>query len=360
MNGQRQFRFWLLGLLGFVVAVYLLRGVLLPFVAGLAIAYFLNPACDRLERMGCSRTAATVILSIGLALVLAAAVILLLPVLERQIVDFAASLPAYADMLSAHVLPWLKTLAGKFGFSSLADIGAGAGGQATSIVSWIGGALSRLVGSGVAIANLLSLLFITPVVAFYLLRDWERLEAQIDSLLPLRHAETIRTQLRAIDRRLAGFARGQATVCLLLAAYYGAGLSLTGLNFGLAIGIGIGIIAFIPYVGSIVGFFASVGLALVQFDDWSHVGLVVMLFAFGQVLEGYILTPRLVGGRVGLHPVWVIFSLLAGGALFGFVGLLLAVPSAASIGVLMRFAAERYRQSNFYRGDPPWPSSPST
>ena len=352
MNAQRQLRFWLLGLLLFLIAIYLLRGVLLPFVAGLAIAYFLNPVCDRLERMGCSRTVATVIVIIGLAVVLAAALILLLPVLERQVVDFAASLPGYADQLIAHVLPWVRALAEKFGFSSLADIGAGAGGQAASIVPWIGGALGRLVGSGVAIANLLSLVFITPVVAFYMLRDWERLEAEIDKLLPLRHAETIRVQLRAIDRALAGFARGQATVCLLLAAYYGAGLSLTGLNFGLAIGIGIGFMAFIPYVGSIFGFLASVGLAVVQFDDWTHVGLVAVLFALGQVLEGYVLTPRLVGGRVGLHPVWVIFSLLAGGALFGFVGLLLAVPTAASIGVLIRFAVERYRQSSFYRGDP--------
>ena len=174
MNGQRQLRFWLLGLLLFLIAIYLLRGVLLPFVAGLAIAYFLNPVCDRLERMGCSRTVATVIVSIGLAVVLAAALILLLPVLERQVVDFAASLPGYADQLIAHVLPWVRVLAEKFGFSSLSDIGAGAGGQAASIVPWIGGALGRLVGSGVAIANLLSLLFITPVVAFYILIDWHR------------------------------------------------------------------------------------------------------------------------------------------------------------------------------------------
>jgi predicted PurR-regulated permease PerM len=360
MNGTRQLRFWLLGLLLFLVAIYLLRSVLLPFVAGLATAYFLDPVCDRLERLGCSRTAATVIVSICLAVVLAAALILLLPVLERQIADFAANLPTYADLLMGRLLPWLRSLAGKFGFTSLADLGAGAGGQAASIVSWIGGAVGRVLGSGVAIANLLSLLFVTPVVAFYLLRDWDRLEAEIDQLLPLRHAETIRTQLRAIDQTLAGFARGQATVCLLLAAYYGAGLSLSGLNFGLAIGIGIGFMAFIPYVGSIVGFFACVGLALVQFDDWTHVVLVVVLFALGQVLEGYALTPRLVGGRVGLHPVWVIFALLAGGALFGFVGLLLAVPSAAAAGVLIRFAVERYRQSSYFRGDPPWPSSPST
>ena len=163
-----------------------------------------------------------------------------------------------------------------------------------------------------------------------------------------------------VDRTLAGFVRGQATVCLVLAAYYGIGLTVIGVDFGLVVGIGIGLISFIPYLGSITGFVVSVGIALAQFDSLLPVGLVVGLFAFGQFLEGYVLTPRLVGDRVGLHPVWVIFALLAGGSLFGFVGLLLAVPAAAVIGVLPRFAVLRSRDSRYYRGDPTWPSSPSS
>ena len=220
--------------------------------------------------------------------------------------------------------------------------------------------IAGVVTSSVALANLLSLLFITPVVAFYLLRDWDRLKNQTNSLLPQRHAETIRQQLALVDRTLAGFVRGQATVCLVLAAYYGIGLTVIGVDFGLVVGIGIGLISFIPYLGSITGFVVSVGIALAQFDSWLPVGLVVGLFAFGQFLEGYVLTPRLVGDRVGLHPVWVIFALLAGGSLFGFVGLLLAVPAAAVIGVLTRFAVLRYRKSRYYQGDPTWPSSPSS
>jgi predicted PurR-regulated permease PerM len=227
-------------------------------------------------------------------------------------------------------------------------------------MSWIGAALIRIVGSGVAFANLLSLLFITPVVAFYLLRDWDHFVRRIDDLLPLEHRKTILAQFREVDRNLAGFARGQASVCLVLAIYYALGLTLVGLEFGLVVGLGIGLISFIPYVGSITGLIVSLGIALAQFPTWGPVGLVLGVFVVGQILEGYVLTPRLVGNRVGLHPVWVIFALLAGGTLFGFVGLLLAVPVAAVIGVLTRFAVQQYLASRYFRGDPPWPSSPST
>ena len=360
MASARQLRFWLIGLLLGLLALYLLRDILLPFVAGLAIAYMLDPVCDWLERRGFSRPAATVIISACIVIILVVALVFLLPIVEQQIVDFAGRLPGFVEALANRLLPTLASVGEQLGITSLSDLSANAGSQAAGILGWIGGAVAGLLGRGMAIANLLSLLFITPVVAFYLLRDWDRLVREIDSLLPQRHAETIRRELKAIDRTLAGFARGQATVCLLLAIFYAAGLSLIGINFGFAIGLGIGFLSFIPYVGSITGFIVSVGVALAQFGGWTHVGLVVALFALGQLLEGYVLTPRLVGGRVGLHPVWVIFALLAGGALFGFVGLLLAVPVAAAIGVLVRFGVERYRRSSYFRGDPPWPSSPST
>ncbi len=360
MTARGQLRFWLIGLALLVIALYLLRGILLPFVAGMAVAYFLDPICDRLEKFGCSRNWATAIVSIGFAIVVVVALLILVPLFQAQILDFAGRLPGYVDAVTNRVLPRLQSLAQRLGLGNLSDLRSGAGAQAGGIVAWVGAALIRLFSSGVALANLLSLLFITPVVAFYLLRDWDRLVVHMDGLLPRDHAATIRGQLCEIDRNLAGFARGQATVCLLLAIYYAAGLSLIGLDFGLAVGLGIGLLSFIPYVGSITGFVVAIGIALAQFDNWSSIGLVVVVFAIGQVLEGYVLTPRLVGNRVGLHPVWVIFALLAGGALFGFVGLLLAVPSAAVIGVLARFAVGRYRDSRYFRGDPPWPSSPST
>jgi predicted PurR-regulated permease PerM len=198
--------------------------------------------------------------------------------------------------------------------------------------------------------NLVSLLVITPVVAFYLLRDWDRIVIQIDSWLPRRYAETIREQVRAVDATLAGFLRGQGTVCLILAIYYGLGLSLAGLDFGLVIGLVAGLLSFVPYVGAIVGLLLSVGLALVQFDAWLPIAIVAAVFILGQVVEGNFLTPKLVGESVGLHPVWIIFALLAGGTLFGFVGLLLAIPAAAVIGVGVRFALDRYLVSAYYKG----------
>lgn len=360
MIARTQLRFWLVAIALLLVTLYILRGILLPFVAGMAIAYFLDPICDRLERAGLSRNWATVLVSAGVVVVLVVAILVLVPMLQRQVVEFARQLPTYVDGLMNHTVPQLQSLAARFGLGNFSSLRSDVSAQTGSIVAWIGAVLVRLFTSGVALANLLSLLFITPVVAFYLLRDWDRLVVHVDSLLPRGSADAIRAQLREIDRSLAGFARGQATVCLLLAIFYAAGLSLIGVDFGLAIGMGIGLLSFIPYVGSITGFVTALIIAIAQFDSWTPVGLVVGLFVLGQVLEGYLLTPRLVGNRVGLHPVWIIFALLAGGALFGFVGLLLAVPAAAVIGVLSRFAAGRYRDSHYFRGDPPWPNFPST
>ena len=206
--------------------------------------------------------------------------------------------------------------------------------------------------SGVdAALSLASLLVITPVVTFYLLRDWDHLVARVDSWLPRHYAGTVRVEVRKVDEILAGFVRGQSSVCVILALFYAIGLTLAGLNFGLVIGLVAGLLSFIPFVGSAVGFVASVGMALVQFDDWLRIGIVAAIFVIGQAVEGNFLTPKLVGDRVGLHPVWVIFALLAGGFLFGFVGVLLAVPVAAVVGVLTRFLMAQYLDSTFHRGD---------
>jgi predicted PurR-regulated permease PerM len=221
-------------------------------------------------------------------------------------------------------------------------------GSADRLFAWATDMIAGLLSGGAAAANTLSLLVITPVVAFYLLRDWDRIARTVDGWLPRAQAPTLRTLAREVDRTLAGFLRGQGTVCLLLGVFYALGLSLVGLDFGLVIGLLAGLLSFIPFVGSIVGLFLSVGLAVLQFDDWLPVAIVAGVFFVGQGLEGYVLTPRLVGRSVGLHPVWVIFAILAGGALFGFVGVLLAVPVAAVVGVGARFALSRYLASPYY------------
>ena len=217
-----------------------------------------------------------------------------------------------------------------------------------AVASWAAGLAGGLLGGGLAIFNAVSLVFITPVVGFYLLRDWHHILATIDMNIPQTHATDVHALAIRIDRRLAGFIRGQAVVCIVLGAFYAIGLTLVGLDFGLAIGIFSGLVSFIPFVGSISGLVLSVSVALFQFPDWTSVVIVAAVFLSGQALEGNLLTPWLVGDRVGLHPVWIIFALLAGGAVFGFVGLLLAVPLAAVLGVLVRFALERYRAGPLY------------
>jgi predicted PurR-regulated permease PerM len=215
--------------------------------------------------------------------------------------------------------------------------------------AWAASVLGSVWAGGRAVIGAVSIVVVTPVVAFYLLYDWDRMLARLDALLPRQHADTIRALGRDVDKAIAGFIRGQGAVCLILGLFYAIALSAVGLNFGFLIGSVAGVISFIPYVGSIVGFFLSVGVALVQFwPDWIWILAVAGIFAVGQFLEGNILQPRLVGSSIGVHPVWLMFALFAFGSLFGFVGVLLAVPVTAAIGVLVRFAVERYRMSGFY------------
>ncbi|HEX6131085.1 MAG TPA: AI-2E family transporter, partial [Actinomycetota bacterium] len=210
---------------------------------------------------------------------------------------------------------------------------------------------AALFGQSLALVNLVGLLAVTPLVAFYLLRDWPAILAAMDGWLPRDHADVIRTQAREADRVLAGFARGAALVCTLLGVFYGVALSLVGLDFGLLIGLAAGALSFVPFLGTFVGFGASVGMAIVQFwPHWQRVAIVAAIFLGGNLLADYVVTPRLVGDRIGVHPLWVLFAVFAGGALFGFVGVLIAVPACALVGVLARFAIAQYQASGYYRG----------
>lgn len=350
MTAARQWRFWLIGLIVLLIAVYLLRAILLPFVAGMAVAYVLDPACDRLERWGCSRTLATAMVTACFAILLILALLLVVPLIVEQLTGLLSSLPALLGGLHDRLLPYYQELQQRFDLPDLEQLATMARERMGTAMSWLGTALEGILSQGVALASLLSLVFITPVVTFYLLRDWDHIVAKMDGLLPRDHAATIREQVTAIDETMAGFARGQATVCLVLGIYYATGLMIVGLPFGLFIGVAAGLLTFIPYVGATTGFVISLAIALGSFEGWERTAAVIAIFAVGQVLEGNVLTPKLVGEKVGLHPVWIIFALLAGGTLFGFVGLLLAVPSAAAIGVLVRFGIGQYRMSPVYLG----------
>jgi predicted PurR-regulated permease PerM len=342
MTSRERGVFWIAFLAVFLFAVYALRDVLLPFVAGMAVAYLLDPVVDWLERAKVRRGLATLVVLLAFFVLVVGVLLLIVPLLQSQVARFVEVLPQYIESIRLRLEPMLLEIA--TGIDPKAALGK-IPGIAGDALTWLGNLLGQLLSGGVWLVNLISIIVITPIVSFYLLRDWDKIVAAIDSWLPHAQADTVREQMGKIDRTLAAFVRGQGTVCLVLGAFYAIGLSLAGLDFGLVIGLLSGLISFVPFVGTIVGALLSVGLALAQFSSWEPVAIVAVIFVIGQVVEGNFLTPNLVGEAVGLHPVWVIFALLAGGALFGFLGVLLAVPVAAIIGVLTRFALEKYLAS---------------
>lgn len=348
---RHQAVFWAVAAVFLLLLLWVLGNILLPFVAGMALAYFLDPVADMLERLGLSRLVSTTLILFAFILAFVLAMLIIVPILANQTAGFLERLPDLVKSLQAMItsldIGWLNKFMIKDGSllqdnaSELVKQGAG----------WIGAVISQLWASGQALLSIFSLLVITPVVAFYLLYDWDRMVAKIDAWLPRDHRNTIHAILVDIDAAVAGFVRGQGTLCLMMGLFYGTALTFAGLNFGLLIGIFAGFISFIPYVGSITGLFLSLSVALVQFwPQWHPVAIVALVFFVGQFLEGNVLQPKLVGERVGLHPVWVMFALFGFGALFGFTGLLVAVPTAAALGVVIRFALGRYLESDYYHG----------
>ena len=348
---RRQVVFWLVVLLFFIAFLWLFSAILLPFVAGMALAYFLDPVADRLERWGLSRMAATSLILLTFVVLLVLAFIIVIPLLAAQATDFAEKVPGYVSSLqqlvadpNSTLLPgWMKNQVAGLKENLVKYVGEGA--------SFLAGVFVQIWASGKALIDILSLLVITPVVAFYMLLDWDRMVAKVDSWVPRDWLSVVRRLADEMDSAIAGFVRGQGTICLILAIVYGGSLSLAGLNFGLLIGIVSGLVSFVPYLGSLLGLVLSVGVALVQFwPDYPWILLIAGIFFVGQIIDGYVLQPKLIGERVGLHPVWLMFALLAFGALFGFVGLLVAVPASASIAVLVRYAISRYLDSDLYHG----------
>ncbi len=344
--------FWIGSLAVIVLLLWLLRGILLPFVLGMAVAYLLDPLADRLESWKFSRLAATLTILVLFILLIVIAFILVAPLLTRQLTGFLERLPEYALRLQALLIDAENGLLGPYLGDLRADIEESLGTIVGEGAQWLAAIVGSIWSGGAALLGVISITVVTPVVAFYLLLDWDRMVAHVDELMPRDHVDTVRSIMRDVDSTLSNFVRGQVTVCILLGTMYAVALTIAGLNFGALIGMIAGIIGFIPYVGTIVGFILAVGVALVQFlPNWAMVGVVVAIFAGGQFIEGNILHPKLIGSYVGLHPVWLMFALFAFGALFGFLGVLLAVPIAAAMGVLLRFAATRYRESDLYTGE---------
>lgn len=358
---ETQLRYWTIAAVVFFGILWLLGDVIMPFILAGALAYCLDPIADWLERLGCSRIWAVVVITLTAIFMFVLMILLVLPTLSRQAVALFEAAPQvfrdlqtffttrFPDIMESN--PQVQEQLASFG-QTIREKGAAL--------------LNGIVSSVSGFVNLLVLMFLVPIITFYLLLDWDRLVSQIDELLPRDHAPTIRRLSGQVDETLAAFIRGQGTVCLLMGVYYAVGLGLVGLNFGLVVGAVAGLITFIPYVGALVGGALAIGLALFQYwgalpveladgstgtaTDWVRILIVAGIFFSGQAIEGNFLTPNLVGNSVGLHPVTLIFALSAFGALFGFTGLLVAVPVSAAFGVLVRFAVQEYKAGKLYQG----------
>lgn len=346
LPAQKQVWYWSGALLVLLLALWFLGNQIMPFVLGAAVAYLLDPLADRLERLGLSRTAAVVVITLIGILIMVAVVLMLVPVLVRQTTQLISTAPDMAAQLQQFLMNRFPQVfaEGSTINTALTDAGKRVSESGMTVVSTV-------LGSVMGVFSLLALVVIVPVVAFYLLLDWDNMVARLDDLLPRDHAETVRRLASEIDRALSGFVRGQGLVILILGTFYSVGLGLVGLPFGVAIGVMAASLSFIPYVGVLIGGATAIGVALFSFwGDPIWIAAVVAIFAAGQMVEGNYLQPKIVGGSIGLHPVWLMLALTVFGTMFGFVGLLVAVPMAAALGVLVRYAVGRYKESAIYTG----------
>lgn len=353
MKKQRQTWLWIGLGVAFLGSLYFLQGILMPFFTGLLVAYAMNPAVRNFEKWGISRTIGTSFMIISFFLLIGLLLFIAIPFIHTELLRLAARIPQYGERIVLALKPLLKDASNYIEDRDIERLRSFASANFGNVVTWGIQVLGRILTNSLALANLISLIVITPIVAFYCLRDWNLIINTIDRWLPRPYEPLLRRLFADINATIGGFAKGQALVCLMVGGYYSIALTLAGLDFGVIVGIVIGVMAFIPYIGAFVGFILSIGIALAQFTDWSSVGVVAGIFAVGQSLEGYLLIPYFVGNRIGLHPVWVLFALLAGGALYGFIGILFALPVGAAIGVLIRYLRELYFNSPYYLGQMP-------
>lgn len=348
MSIREHLAFWAVGIGSAIIFLYLFSPILLPFVAGLIVAFMLDPLADKLESWGLGRNASTALLTLGFIIIVAGVLTFLLPVAYSQFMQLAKNMPGNVEKISALAEPWLAKAGIELQGSFIEEAKTIAKEHFKELAGTAGAFGKGLMKGGMAVLGIASLLVITPIVTFYIIREWDIMVARVDSWLPRQHQETIRKLFRETDKVLSSFIRGQLTICLILGAIYATALTIAGLEGGLLIGLATGALAFITYVGSMIGMAVAIIMAIVQFQDAAMVGIIAGIFVVIQLIEGKILVPLLVGEKVGLHPVWVIFALMGGGAVMGLTGILIAIPVAAVIGVGVRFGMDQYLQSRFY------------
>lgn len=350
LNAKTHAVFWLGALAGLLLVIWLFKGILMPFVLGIAIAYLLNPLVEYLGRAGVPRVPATLLILAAFVCVFLAILLTALPVLYREIMDLAERAPEIGRILWSWAEPHVIWAQSKLGHGDIEDLRTLVQNNISNAFQIGTNVVSRIASGGLILANFLTLLVLTPIVAYFMMKEYPRMVQWMDDLMPRHSAETIRDLLRQINTKVAGFVRGQLMVVSVLALFYALALSIAGLNFGFLIGITAGLLSIIPMVGSTLGLVISVAVAWFQTGEWTFVAIVAGIFLFGQIVEGNVLAPKLLGESVGLHPLWVIFALMAGGSLFGVLGMFLAVPIAAAIGVILSFAVVQYKKSPYYKG----------
>lgn len=343
--------FWGATLFIIFAFLYSISEILFPFIFGMLVAYFFDPVVLKLEKSGMNRALASGAIILTFTAILIAFIAITTPILAAQSREFVNTLPEYFEKLEDEIIPnienWAYDIAPEITVQAKEEAEKQA--ELSNVQEQIGKFLGGLLSSSSWLFNLLSLIFITPIVSFYILRDWGNFTKEVDDLLPRQYEKTIKEQVSKIDHTVSAFLRGQLNVCLILGTYYAIALTLAGLNFGLLIGFFAGLFCFVPFVGAIVGTLIGLSVAFFQFDDdITRIIIIGVIFAIGQVVEGNILTPKIVGDKIGVHPAWLIFGMLAGGSLLGLTGVILSVPLTAIINVLIQFAIEQYEKSEYY------------
>lgn len=351
MLTQRQIWFWLAALVALIALIALIKEILLPFIVGLVLAYFLNPVADRLSALGLNRAVASAVIVGAVAALIGTILYLIAPILIAQAQHMAAALPGEIERLTNIVETWARERLGDRYPEVQQGLAQSSQSMAENVSGILGWLATMLWDRSLAIFNFVTLILVTPVVMFYVLVDWHPMLKKLDSWLPRDQAGSVRELASDINDAVAAFIRGQGTVCLILGTFYALALSMLGLKYGLLVGVITGVLTFIPFVGWATGLITATTLAVIQYwPEMLPIVLVMSVFGVAQALDAAILSPKIVGSKVGLHPVWLIFALFVFSYLFGFVGTLIAVPLAAAVGVIVRFFIQVYLNSTFYRG----------
>ncbi len=356
MTARSHLIFWSITFAAFLLVVWLLKGMLLPFVLGVALAYLLNPIVGRLGGVGLARGPAALAIMFAFFLFIGGLIAAIAPIAYNELVQLSKDIPGYADKIGVLIEPFSSRVQDLIGKSNGEELQALVSKHAGSALNVASGILDGLAAGGQAVIDMISLVVIMPVVAYFMMKEWPKMTAWVNDLIPRHSKKTIMELLKEIDKKISGFVRGQITVAFILAVIYAVALSLAGLKYGFLIGLSAGFLSIIPMVGSAIGLVVSLGVACFQWlpdGEWLRILIVGIIFIVGQAVEGNFLTPKLVGDSVGLHPLWVFFALLAGGSLFGILGMFLAVPVAAVIGVLLAFGIAQYKASAYYKKKKP-------